>query len=61
MAEVIKMLAIKIYSICPDSMADEHTASTITWFNSAVRNRQEVSTLIDMVQVRQYELFLLSN
>ncbi|KIJ35943.1 hypothetical protein M422DRAFT_261697 [Sphaerobolus stellatus SS14] len=26
----------------------------MTWFNSAVRNRQDVSTLINMVQIRQY-------
>ncbi|KAH9921065.1 hypothetical protein B0H21DRAFT_767143 [Amylocystis lapponica] len=50
------MLAIKLYSVAINSMADERTASNFTWFNSAVRNRQEVKTLVDMIQVRQWYL-----
>ncbi|KIJ23609.1 hypothetical protein M422DRAFT_275772 [Sphaerobolus stellatus SS14] len=38
----------------PNSMADERTASTMTWFNSAHRNNQDVSTLIWMVQIQQF-------
>ncbi|EKM60617.1 uncharacterized protein PHACADRAFT_189741 [Phanerochaete carnosa HHB-10118-sp] len=30
--------------------------SPFTWMNSALRNRQQVGTLADMVQVRQWEL-----
>ncbi|KIJ56071.1 hypothetical protein M422DRAFT_239273 [Sphaerobolus stellatus SS14] len=58
-ARALTMLAIKIFSIFPNSMADERTASTMTWFNSAVRNRQDVSNLINMVQIRQYYMQML--
>ncbi|KAI0327039.1 hypothetical protein GY45DRAFT_1257848 [Cubamyces sp. BRFM 1775] len=55
-AQVLAMLAIKLYSIAVNSMADERTASNFTWFNSALRNRQEVRTLVNMIQVRQWYL-----
>lgn len=35
-------------------MADERTASNITWFNSAVRNKQHVPTLVNMIQICQW-------
>ncbi|KAF8426126.1 hypothetical protein L210DRAFT_3566250, partial [Boletus edulis BED1] len=38
-------------------MADERTVSTITWLNSAKRNRQEVSTVQDHIQIRQWHRF----
>ncbi|KAF8580210.1 hypothetical protein K439DRAFT_1662869 [Ramaria rubella] len=56
-AQVSALLAIKLYSIVPNSMCDERTGSTFTWLNSALRNRQKVPTLVDMVQVRQWYLF----
>ncbi|RPD75161.1 hypothetical protein L226DRAFT_570822 [Lentinus tigrinus ALCF2SS1-7] len=37
-------------------MADERTASNFTWYNSAIRNRQDVKTLTNMIQVRQWYL-----
>ncbi len=50
------MLAIKIYACTVNSMADERTASNFTWYNSAIRNKQDVKTLSDMIQVRQWYL-----
>ncbi|KAI0755573.1 ribonuclease H-like domain-containing protein [Fomes fomentarius] len=55
-ARVLAMLTIKLYLIAVNSMADERTASNFTWFNLAIRNRQEVRTLVDMIQVRQWYL-----
>ena len=37
-------------------MADERTASTMSWLNSALRNAQKSATLINQVQVRQWAL-----
>jgi len=37
-SHVLAMPAINIYYIFPNSMADKRTASTMTWFNLAVRN-----------------------
>lgn len=53
----MQMLAIKLYSIAVNSMAEERTVSTFTWFNSRLRNNQEVQTLVDMIQVRQWYLY----
>jgi len=35
-------------------MADERTVSGVTFVNTALRNRQKVSTIVDQLQVRQY-------
>lgn len=43
-----------IFSIVPNSMAEERTVSGVTWVNSTLRNRQTVSTIVDQLQVRQY-------
>ncbi|KAG1801970.1 hypothetical protein EV424DRAFT_385433 [Suillus variegatus] len=37
-------------------MADEWTASTITWLKSTLRSSQKSSTLVSQVQVRQWAL-----
>jgi len=47
-------LAIKLYSVVPVSMADERTVSTITWLNSPTRSRQDIATLKETVQIRQW-------
>ena len=47
-------LAVKIYSVVVNSMADERTGSKFTWFNSALRGNQNVETLTNMIQVGQY-------
>ncbi len=54
---IIQMLAIKLYSVAVNSMAEERTVSTFTWFNSRLRNNQQVQTLVDMIQVRQWYLY----
>ncbi|KIJ35572.1 hypothetical protein M422DRAFT_262154 [Sphaerobolus stellatus SS14] len=54
LASALAFIAIKIFSICPSSIADERTMSTITWLNDPLRSRQKVSTLVDMIQVRQF-------
>ncbi|CDO73916.1 hypothetical protein BN946_scf185016.g73 [Trametes cinnabarina] len=53
-ARTLAMLAIKIYSIAVNSMAEERTMSNFTWFNSKLRSQQQVKTLVDMIQVRQW-------
>jgi hypothetical protein len=35
-------------------MADERTVSTFSWLNSALRNRQDVATVVRQTQIRQY-------
>ena len=47
-------LAIKIYAILVNSMPDERTGSTLTWFNSPLRANQDVQTLVDMIQIGQW-------
>ena len=49
-----QMLAVKIYSTLVNSMPDERTGSRITWFNSPLRGNQDVSTLVNMIQVGQW-------
>lgn len=44
----------KIFSVLPNSMADERTGSYLTWFNSALRANQKVDTLVNTVQVGQW-------
>jgi hypothetical protein len=55
-AKILAMLAIKLFSITVNSMADERTNSTLTWFNSPLRGRQDVQTIRDMLQVGQYSI-----
>ena len=50
----IKKRILGHFSITVNSIADERTASTITWLNSALRNRQKSVTLINQVQIRQW-------
>ncbi|KAG1748346.1 ribonuclease H-like domain-containing protein [Suillus paluster] len=53
-ARVLGALAIKLYSVVPVSMADERTVSTIMWLNSPTRSRQDISTLKEHIQIRQW-------
>jgi hypothetical protein len=53
-ARILASLAIRIFSILVNSMPDERTNSTITWFNSAIRGNQSVWTIVDMIQVGQW-------
>jgi hypothetical protein len=53
-AQILSMLAVKLFAIMVNSMADERTNSTFTWLNSPLRGRQDVQTLRDMIQIRQF-------
>ena len=53
----MQMLAIKLYSLAVNSMAEERTISTFTWLNSNLRNGQHAKTLVDMVQIRQWYMY----
>ncbi|KAJ7330403.1 hypothetical protein DFH08DRAFT_815310 [Mycena albidolilacea] len=44
-SDVLAALAVKIFSANPVSMPDERSVSTTTWINTALRNRQDVSTV----------------
>jgi hypothetical protein len=35
-------------------MAEERTVSGVLWINTAKRNRQKVSTIMNQIQIRQY-------
>ncbi|CDO75725.1 hypothetical protein BN946_scf184921.g1 [Trametes cinnabarina] len=56
-ARTLAMLAIKIYSIAVNSMAEERIVSNFTRFNSKLHSQQEVKTLVDMIQVWQWYLY----
>ncbi|KIO32093.1 hypothetical protein M407DRAFT_67168 [Tulasnella calospora MUT 4182] len=56
-ASLLAHCAVKLLSICANSMADERTMSKVTKLNSHVRNRQEVQTLVDMIQIASYTTF----
>ncbi|EMD37924.1 hypothetical protein CERSUDRAFT_73706 [Gelatoporia subvermispora B] len=53
-AEILAALAIKLFSIMPNSMPEERTVSNFTWMNSALRNRQHLSTIVSHTQIRQF-------
>ncbi|KAG9042386.1 hypothetical protein FS837_010940 [Tulasnella sp. UAMH 9824] len=56
-ASLLAHCALKLLSICANSMADERTMSKVTKLNSHLRNRQEVQTLVDMIQIASYTNF----
>ena len=49
-----QVLAIRIFSILVNSMPDERTNSTITWFNLPTRGNQMTRTIVDMIKVGQW-------
>ncbi|KAL0959189.1 hypothetical protein HGRIS_014470 [Hohenbuehelia grisea] len=51
---VLAHCAIRIYSMTPNSMADERTASVFTWLNSAKRSAMKGSTLVRLAQLRAH-------
>ncbi|OAX39633.1 hypothetical protein K503DRAFT_799488 [Rhizopogon vinicolor AM-OR11-026] len=55
-ADILAYFAVKFFEITVNSMADERTASTVTWLNSALRSSQKGSTIIGQVQIRQWAL-----
>ncbi|KIM57247.1 hypothetical protein SCLCIDRAFT_1219592 [Scleroderma citrinum Foug A] len=50
-ADVLAYFATKLFDISVNSMADERTASTMSWLNTALRNSQKSSTLINQIQI----------
>ncbi|KAL5476496.1 hypothetical protein ACEPAI_3353 [Sanghuangporus weigelae] len=55
-AQPLTFLARSLFELLPNSMADERTASTMNWFNSPLRNKQDASTIVRMMTVRQWYL-----
>lgn len=45
---------IKLFSVLVNSMRDERTNSTITWFNPPLRGNQNARTPVDMIQIGQW-------
>ncbi|KAK6981126.1 ribonuclease H-like domain-containing protein [Favolaschia claudopus] len=56
-SNVIAMLAVRIFGILVNSMPDERTNSTITWFNSPLRGNQQQEGLLDMIMVGQWHKY----
>ncbi|KAG8785226.1 hypothetical protein FRC12_017838 [Ceratobasidium sp. 428] len=54
-AQILARLALKLYSVVPNSMAEERTVSVFTKMNSKDRARQKTSTLVQMTQIKQHE------
>ncbi|KAG2069362.1 hypothetical protein BDR04DRAFT_1055530 [Suillus decipiens] len=54
---ILATLAVKVFSVRPSSMPEERTMSVFTRMNSALRNRQNVSTLVNMTQIRQWYMY----
>ncbi|KAL0068725.1 hypothetical protein AAF712_004054 [Marasmius tenuissimus] len=52
--EILPVIALKIYALRPNSMAEERTVSNFTWITPPVRNRMSVATMSHMTTVRQY-------
>ncbi|KAG8909981.1 hypothetical protein FRC01_006615, partial [Tulasnella sp. 417] len=53
-ASLLVHCAIKLLSICANSMADEQTMSKVTKLNTHLCNWQDVQTLLDMIQIASY-------
>ncbi|EUC62977.1 NACHT domain protein, partial [Rhizoctonia solani AG-3 Rhs1AP] len=53
-ADLLAVVGLLLASIVPNSMAEERTMSAITKLNSPDRARQKVSTIINMVAIRQH-------
>lgn len=54
---MFKVLAIKIFSACPNSMSEERTMSDFTDDNTAKRNRQSVATAVARATIKQHVRF----
>ncbi|OCB87760.1 hypothetical protein A7U60_g5083 [Sanghuangporus baumii] len=56
-AQPLAKLARSLFEVLPNSMCDERTASTFTWLNSPLRNKQDSSTLARMTTIREWYRF----
>ncbi|KAG8776331.1 hypothetical protein FRC12_000974 [Ceratobasidium sp. 428] len=53
-ANLLAPVAIKLFSLVPNSMAEERTVSCFTKLNAKDRSRHKVSTLVHMTRIRQH-------
>ncbi|KZT65980.1 hypothetical protein DAEQUDRAFT_813834 [Daedalea quercina L-15889] len=53
-SDVLAILAIKLFSVMPNSMPDERTASLFTRLNSPVRNKMSLQTMVSQAQIHQF-------
>ncbi|KAG2055260.1 hypothetical protein BDR06DRAFT_1007163 [Suillus hirtellus] len=53
-AQPLARLAVQIFALIPNSMADEQTGSTFTWLNSPLHSQQQVKTLVRTVQIHSW-------
>ncbi|KAG8697572.1 hypothetical protein FRC09_007774 [Ceratobasidium sp. 395] len=51
-ANLLAPVAVKLFSVVPNSMAEERTVSCFTKLNSKDRSSQKVSTLVHMTRIR---------
>lgn len=51
---ILAYIAIKLFSVVPNSMAEERTVSNFTQLNTASRSRQNPRTLVQMTQIKQH-------
>ncbi|KAL5490634.1 hypothetical protein ACEPAI_5468 [Sanghuangporus weigelae] len=56
-AQPLAKLARSLFEVLPNSMSDERTASTFTWMNTPLRNKQDAATLVRMATVREWYRF----
>lgn len=49
-----QVLGVKLYSVVPNSMAEERTVSTFTKLNSADRAAQKADTIVNITKVKQH-------
>ncbi|KAF8597143.1 hypothetical protein BDV93DRAFT_562652 [Ceratobasidium sp. AG-I] len=54
-AQIVAYLAVKLFSVVPNSMAEERTVSAFTKINSSDRGRQNAETVVSMTRVLQHE------
>ncbi|KDQ16586.1 hypothetical protein BOTBODRAFT_107033 [Botryobasidium botryosum FD-172 SS1] len=53
-ASILALLAIKLFSLVPNSMAEERTVSTFTRLNTKARACQKASTIVQMTRIQQH-------
>ena len=51
---ILAYIAIKLFSIVPNSMAEERIVSNFTHLNTACHSRQNPCTLVQMTQIKQH-------
>ena len=51
---VLQILGLKLYSLVPNLMAEEHTVSNFMKINTANQARQKASTIVNMTKIKQH-------